>query len=75
MKSEINQLLVEMAPYISAFLAVLVSYLSYRESERKTWHDELSDLYDKVAADNARLRRENEELRRQLREEESHDKD
>lgn len=60
-----TDLIIKLAPYASAVMAVFVSYLSYRETKRKTRHDELSDLYDKVYKDNERLRKENERLNKQ----------
>lgn len=53
------------APYLASIIAGIVTYLSFRESKRKTKHDELHDLYDEVKADNDRLRRENERLRKE----------
>lgn len=63
-----TDLILKLAPYLSTFLAVVVSYLSYRETKRKTRHDELSDLYDKVVDDNKRLRRDNMRLTKENQE-------
>lgn len=62
MDNNTHEVLSAIAPYLATIIAAVVSYLSFRESKRKTKHDELSDLYDKVSEDNARLREENEKL-------------
>lgn len=60
-----TKILIDYAPYLAAIITGIVAYLSFRESKRKTRHDELHDLYDEVKADNDRLRRENERLRKE----------
>jgi len=65
MDSNTHDVLVAFAPYISVIIGGLVSWFSFLESKRKTKHDELSDLYDKIATDNERLRKENESLRKE----------
>ena len=61
----IDKYLMEYAPYIAGILSVLVAYLSLRESRRKTKHDEMMDLLDRVNKDNDRLREEYSELRKE----------
>lgn len=58
--------LIAYAPYISLIIASLVSYATFRESKRKTQHDELHDLYDDIKTDNDKLRKENAKLRKEL---------
>ena len=60
-----TKILIDYAPYLASIIAGIVAYLSFKESKRKTRHDELHDLYDEVKADNDRLRRENERLRKE----------
>lgn len=60
-----TKILIDYAPYLASIIAGIVAYLSFRESKRKTQHDELHDLYDEVKADNDRLRRENERIRKE----------
>lgn len=60
-----TKILIDYAPYLASIIAGVVTYLSFRESKRKTRHDELHDLYDEVKADNDRLRRENERIRKE----------
>lgn len=60
-----TEILIDYAPYLASIIAGIVAYLSFRESKRKTRHDELHDLYDEVKADNDRLKRENERLRKE----------
>lgn len=60
-----TEILIDYAPYLASIIAGIVAYLSFRESKRKTRHDELHDLYDEVKADNDRLRRDNERLRKE----------
>lgn len=60
-----TKILIDYAPYLASIIAGIVTYLSFRESKRKTRHDELHDLYDEVKADNDRLRRENERIRKE----------
>lgn len=59
-------LIVKLAPYLAGIVGSLVGYLTFKESKRKTKHDELLELYDKVEKDNDRLRRENNKLRKEL---------
>lgn len=61
-----TKILINYAPYLSLIIASLVSYATFRESKRKTRHDELHDLYDEIKAENDRLRRENDRLRKEL---------
>ena len=61
-----TRILINYAPYLSLIIASLVSYATFRESKRKTQHDELHDLYDEIKADNDRLRKENDELKKEL---------
>lgn len=58
-------ILTNYAPYLASIIAGVVAYLAFKESKRKTRHDELHDLYDEVKADNDRLRRENERIRKE----------
>lgn len=60
-----TKILIDYAPYLASIIAGIVTYLSFRESKRKTRHDELHDLYDEVKTDNDRLRRENERIRKE----------
>ena len=60
-----TKILIDYAPYLASIIAGIVTYLSFRESKRKTRHDELHDLYDEVKADNDRLRCENERIRKE----------
>jgi hypothetical protein len=60
----IDKYLVTYAPYIAGIISAMVAYLSLRESQRKTKHDEAMDLLDRVNKDNDRLREENEELKK-----------
>lgn len=62
-----DKILIAYAPYLSALLAVVVSFLSYKESRHKTRHDELQDAYNRIEHDNDRLRMENDRLRAELR--------
>ena len=57
-----TKILIDYAPYLASIIAGAVTYLAFKESKRKTRHDELHDLYDEVKADNDRLRRENERI-------------
>ncbi len=61
-----TKVLIAYAPYISLIIASLVSYATFRESKRKTWHDELHNLYDEIKDDNDRLRKENDKLKKEL---------
>ena len=61
-----TEIFIRYAPYLSLIIASLVSYATFRESKRKTRHDELHDLYDEVKADNDRLRKENDKLKKEL---------
>lgn len=61
----IDKYLMAYAPYIAGILSAVVAYLSLRESQRKTKHDETMDLLDKVNKDNDRLRQENSQLRKE----------
>lgn len=61
-----TKVLIAYAPYISLIIASLVSCATFRESKRKTRHDELHNLYDEIKADNDRLRKENDELKKEL---------
>ncbi|MCP9304411.1 hypothetical protein [Lacticaseibacillus paracasei] len=61
----IDKYIMAYAPYIAGILSALVAYLSLRESRRKTNHDEIMDLLDKVSKDNDRLRQENSQLRKE----------
>lgn len=61
-----TKILINYAPYLASIIAGFVGYLSFRESERKTRHDELHELYDEIKAENDRLRRENDKLKREL---------
>lgn len=61
-----TKVLIAYAPYISLIIASLVSYATFRESKRKTRHDELYNLYDEIKADNDRLREENDKLKKEL---------
>lgn len=61
-----TDLIIKLAPYIAGIVGSLVGYLTFRESKRKSQHDELSELYDKVEKDNDRLRKENSKLRKEL---------
>lgn len=70
--------LIEIAPYLAGIISAAVAYMSYRESKRKTQHDDLREMYDRqvkeikrLDIDNQQLRRENAELRR----EKKHEKD
>lgn len=58
-------ILTNYAPHLASIIAGVVTYLAFKESKRKTRHDELHDLYDEVKADNDRLRRENERIRKE----------
>jgi len=60
-----TKILIDYAPYLASIIAGVVAYLAFKESKRKTRHDELHDLYDEVKADNDRLRRENERIRKE----------
>lgn len=60
-----TKILIDYAPYLASIIAGVVAYLSFKESKRKTRHDELHDLYDEVKTDNDRLRRENERIRKE----------
>jgi len=59
-------ILIDYAPHLASIIAGVVAYLSFRESKRKTRHDELHDLYDEVKTDNDRLRKENDKLKKEL---------
>ena len=59
-------ILIDYAPYLASIIAGVVAYLAFKESKRKTRHDELHDLYDEVKADNDRLRKENDKLKKEL---------
>lgn len=61
-----TKILINYAPYLASIIAGIVAYLSFRESKRKTRHDELHDLYDEIKVDNDRLRRENERIRKEI---------
>lgn len=61
-----TKILINYAPYLASIIAAVVTYLSFRESKRKTRHDELHDLYDEIKADNNRLRKENDKLKKEL---------
>ena len=58
--------LFDVTPYLAGIVSAFVAFFTYRESKRKTKHDEAMDLYDKVNADNERLRKENDQLRQEL---------
>ena len=60
------KILINYAPYLASIIAGIVAYLSFRESKRKTQHDELHNLYDDIKAENDRLRRENDKLKKEL---------
>ena len=59
-----NNTLLALAPYVAGIISAVVMVLNYREAKRKTKHEELEDLANRLSEDNARLRKENEELRR-----------
>lgn len=61
-----TKILIDYAPYLASIIAGIVAYLSFRESKRKTRHDELHDLYDEIKTDNDRLRKENDKLKKEL---------
>ena len=61
-----TKILINYAPYLASIIAGIVTYLSFRESKRKTQHDELHNLYDEIKAENDRLRRENDKLKKEL---------
>jgi cell division protein FtsB len=63
MTDQVHDVLIAFAPYIAGIISAAIAYLSYRESKRKTKHDQLADLADRYAKDNDRLRRENDRLR------------
>ncbi|WP_179394995.1 hypothetical protein [Lacticaseibacillus absianus] len=69
MSKDLHDVMIAFAPYIAAIISAAIAYLSYRESKRKTKHDELGDLVDRYAADNDRLRKENSELQDELEKE------
>ena len=69
MSKDLHDVMIAFAPYIAAIISAAIAYLSYRESKRKTKHDELDDLVDRYAADNERLRKENRELQEELEKE------
>lgn len=60
-----TEILIDYAPYLASIIAGIVAYLSFRESKRKTQHDELRDLYEEIKTENDRLRRENDRLRKE----------
>lgn len=62
----LSDLIKDLAPYIAGIVAAVVSYLGYKESIRKTRHDELHDLYIEVKAESDKLKEENEQLRKEL---------
>ncbi|MHA3065666.1 hypothetical protein [Lacticaseibacillus saniviri] len=66
-----NHNILELAPYLAGIVTAFVGLLTFGESKRKSKHDELMDLYDKVNEDNDRLRKENESLKKQLEEKEN----
>lgn len=73
MDKNTHDVLIAYAPYIAGIVSVLVAYLSYLEAKRRTKHDEMEDLYDRVNEDNKRLRTENERLTAELKEHEHED--
>ena len=63
-----DKVLMAYAPYLAGIIAAIVSVMSYRESKRKTRHDEIQDMYDRSEKDNERLRAEVDRLRAENRE-------
>ena len=61
-----TRILIDYAPYLASIIAGIVAYLSFKESKRKTQHDELHNLYEEIKAENDRLRKENDKLKREL---------
>lgn len=64
----IDHIAIAWAPLIASGVTFAIGLLSYRESKRKTKHDELADLYDRLKADNDALRAERDSLRQQVEE-------
>ena len=57
--NELHELLMAYAPYIGG---VVIAYLTYRETKRKTRHDELHELYED-------MKQQRDDLQKQLDEE------
>jgi len=58
--------LIAIAPYVSAIAMAITGFLTYRESKRKSKHDELHELYKEVKDERDKYKEENDELRKEL---------
>ena len=61
-----RDVLIAYAPYFSAIVTSLVAYLGYRETKRKSRHDELRELYEERKKEAAELKKENLRLKKEL---------
>ena len=43
-----HELLITYAPYISGIMGAVLAFLTYRESKRKSQHDELHELCEEM---------------------------
>ena len=66
MTRDVHDLLIAFAPYIAAIISAAVAYLSYRESKRKSRHDEVHGMYEDMKKERDEARAEADTFRKEL---------